>query len=207
VTQALPAGRSAWPPAAAVAAPVVGLAALGLAFNLARLALRLDSGPVWLSLAAFWSLLGVTIAVAWRMGMSPGQVGLQLPRVIPSALGTVMAGAVLVGTAIATGPALHLPGGRQLLAGAVLFGLGTAPAEELLFRGLMYRLLEPRGPARAVLVSSLAFAAVHVPVYGWLSLPPAIAAGLLLGWLRWWTGSLAAPVLVHTVADLALVWL
>jgi len=35
----------------------------------------------------------------------------------------------------------------------------------------------------------------------------AVAAGLLLGWLRWWCNSLAGPWAVHTLADLSLLWL
>ena len=31
--------------------------------------------------------------------------------------------------------------------------------------------------------------------------------GLILGWLRWWSGSLLVPGAVHVFADLAILWL
>ena len=95
-----------------------------------------------------------------------------------------------------------------MLAGLVLFGLGTAPAEEYLFRGVLQGVLSARfGSAIGVSVTALSFALAHVPVYGVASLPVAVAAGLLFGWLRWWTGSLVVPIAVHALADLALLWL
>lgn len=207
MTLSLPASESHRRAAPALLVQVGGLTVVGLLFNLARIGLHLDQGSLRLSLVAFWGLLAITGVCARALGLPPAELGLRRPAALPSLAGGGLALAVLVGAAVMTGPALHIPAGRQLLSGLVLFGLGTAPAEELLFRGVVYRLLEPLGAPAAVFGSAAAFALVHVPVYGWLSLPVAVTAGLLLGWLRWWSRSLAAPVVVHTAADLALVWL
>lgn len=108
------------------------------------------------------------------------------------------------------------PGMHPLLgspAGALPLWLGVvslvAVAEEVLLRGaLMGALL--RGGARpelAVLVAAVAFAALHVPLYGWAAAPLDLAAGVWLGGLRLATGGAAAPALAHTVADVATWWL
>jgi membrane protease YdiL (CAAX protease family) len=48
----------------------------------------------------------------------------------------------------------------------------------------------------------VAFAAIHVPVYGVAVLPIDTAAGLLLGWQRWMTGGWSASGLTHVAANL-----
>ena len=48
---------------------------------------------------------------------------------------------------------------------------------------------------------------LHVPLYGWGSLPLDLAVGVFLGVLRALTGSLAAPAAAHVLADLAGWWL
>jgi len=180
----------------------------GVGFNLIRLQLRLDRGPYLASVVAFLGFGVAALAAAHITGTTRGELGLIRPRWRRLALGGALAAAVMIGMAFATAPLTRLPDFGQLVDGLVLFGLCTAPAEELMFRGLLYALIDRRlGPVAAVAVSSVAFAAAHIPVYGLASLPVAVAAGLLLGWLRWWSGSLAGPWAVHTVADLSLLWL
>ena len=87
-------------------------------------------------------------------------------------------------------------------AGALVMGAVAAVAEEAFFRRLMYAWLERWwGPALAVLVSALAFALVHVPLYGASVLWVDLGAGVLLSWQRWATGSWAAPAATHVVAN------
>jgi membrane protease YdiL (CAAX protease family) len=79
----------------------------------------------------------------------------------------------------------------------VLLALGLAPAlgEELLFRGLVLRLLATRlgGPA-AVLGSAALFGAAHLdPVHG----AAAFFLGAYLGAVAWAGGSVRTPVLCH----------
>lgn len=88
----------------------------------------------------------------------------------------------------------------------------VALPEELFFRGCLHRLLEARFPPTrrwlggglgvALLLSSLAFALVHLPKNGD---PRALATffpGLLFGWLRSATGSIMPSVLVHASSNI-----
>ncbi|MEZ0094920.1 lysostaphin resistance A-like protein [Streptacidiphilus sp. EB129] len=84
----------------------------------------------------------------------------------------------------------------------------VAVAEELLLRGALFEAARAwRGPYAALAVSSIAFALLHVPVYGWRVLPLDLAVGCCLGALRLVTGSVTAPAAAHTLADLAGWWL
>ena len=58
------------------------------------------------------------------------------------------------------------------------------------------------GLARALGVAAVAFALLHVPLYGWSVLPLDLAVGVVLGLLRSWSGTAAAPAVTHVVADL-----
>lgn len=88
----------------------------------------------------------------------------------------------------------------------------VALPEELFFRGFMLGLLERRFPPKrrllggglglALVVSSLAFALIHLPKDGD---PRALATffpGLLFGWMRSATGSILAPTLVHAGSNI-----
>ena len=87
--------------------------------------------------------------------------------------------------------------------GLVLAAVVLAPVtEELMFRGVLLRALEPRGRGMALIVSSLVFTAVHLLGLDlemlWQSalvvLPPIFGLGLLLGWLTQRTGRLAFKI-------------
>lgn len=84
----------------------------------------------------------------------------------------------------------------------------VAVAEEAVLRGALFkRLLEWRGRGAAVAVTTLLFAAMHVPLYGWGAVPVDLAVGLWLGALRLAAGSWQAPAIAHALADLAGGWL
>jgi membrane protease YdiL (CAAX protease family) len=84
----------------------------------------------------------------------------------------------------------------------------VAVAEELLLRAALYEaLMLWRGPYVAIAATALAFAALHVPLYGWSAAPLDLAVGVFLGVLRLLAGSVTAPALTHTLADLAGWWL
>ena len=86
---------------------------------------------------------------------------------------------------------------------AVAASVVAAVAEEVFFRRLVYGWLASSwGAAVAICGSALAFAAIHVPVYGFAVLPIDTAAGLLLGWQRWMTGGWSASGLTHVAANL-----
>jgi membrane protease YdiL (CAAX protease family) len=89
----------------------------------------------------------------------------------------------------------------------------VAVAEEVLLRGALWEaLVRWRGPYTAIVVTAIvvtafAFAALHVPVYGWAVVPLDLAVGVFLGVLRVMAGSVTAPTLTHALADLAGWWL
>ena len=86
---------------------------------------------------------------------------------------------------------------------AVAASVVAAVAEEVFFRRLVYGWLASSwGATVAICGSAVAFAAIHVPVYGFAVLPIDTAAGLLLGWQRWMTGGWSASGLTHVAANL-----
>jgi membrane protease YdiL (CAAX protease family) len=100
----------------------------------------------------------------------------------------------------------HRPGGSFLTWAAVV--TVVAVAEEVFLRGALYEAVASlAGVPVAVVVGALAFAALHVPLYGWHVVPLDFAVGIWLGVLRSATGSAGAPATAHVVADLAGWWL
>jgi membrane protease YdiL (CAAX protease family) len=93
----------------------------------------------------------------------------------------------------------------------VAWGLVTAVVvigEEALVRGALFRALDQAGgPVAAVAVTSIAFALMHVPLYGWQVVPLDLGVGVWLGGLRLATGRVAAPVIAHGLADLSTWWI
>jgi membrane protease YdiL (CAAX protease family) len=87
-------------------------------------------------------------------------------------------------------------------ASAVGLNLVAAVAEEAFFRKFLYGSLLSYGAAGAVVLSSVAFAVVHVPLYGGAVFWVDLGAGLLLGWQRWASGSWAAPAATHAAANI-----
>ena len=104
--------------------------------------------------------------------------------------------------------------GRILSAGhspahatVLLIALNTlaSVAEEALFRRTAFALLLPAGPAVAIAGSALLFGLAHVTVYGWWAFPVDVAAGVVLGWQRWASGTWLVPAATHALADLLVV--
>lgn len=90
----------------------------------------------------------------------------------------------------------------RVTAFGVIASIAAAIAEELFFRRLLYSRLERWGPSAAVVGAAAAFAIVHVPSYGLAAAPLDFAAGLVLGWQRWATGSWTTPAATHVFANL-----
>lgn len=95
----------------------------------------------------------------------------------------------------------------SLQLGLLLAAVVLAPVtEELLFRGVLLRSLEPRGMRFAMVVSSLVFAAVHAigldTSMFWQSalvvLPPIFVLGLVLAWLTQRSGRLGPAIFLHS---------
>jgi membrane protease YdiL (CAAX protease family) len=127
--------------------------------------------------------------------------------------------AVVVG--IGTGVALVVPVLVSVAARGVLpvgaagsfatFGVLTvavAGAEEAFLRGALFDAVTRwRGSNLAVVVAAVAFALLHVPLYGWHAVPLDLAVGVALGAARLLAGSWTAPAIAHIGADLAGWWL
>lgn len=98
-------------------------------------------------------------------------------------------------------PLPEAPAARWLtLAGSVLL---PAVMEELLFRGVVLHALYPAGEKTAVWICALLFMAAHGSLSQWL---PALAAGLLLGAVTFYTGTLRWAVLLH-LCNNVIAWL
>lgn len=132
-----------------------------------------------------------TASVAMLRGSAPAATSRRV--LVPLAVGTV---AVLVARLLA-GPAPALPAGI----GIVALNIGAAVAEEAFFRGFLFARLEPWGVGVAVVVSALAFALLHVPLYGMAAFPVDLGAGLLLSWQRAASGTWTVPAATHAVAN------
>jgi membrane protease YdiL (CAAX protease family) len=80
----------------------------------------------------------------------------------------------------------------------------VACAEEFFLRGAFFDAITAlAGPATAVVAAAVAFALLHVPLYGWPAMPLDLAVGLVLGLARLVSGSATGPALAHTAADFA----
>jgi membrane protease YdiL (CAAX protease family) len=182
----------------------------GLAFLLARPGLEaLPPGARVGLLAAGYTALGLGAAVAVRTPAgrtAAAEARARGPQPPPApATSPRRAGAVLlVGVAAVGGAGLMAGAAPPLPAGALALALSllAAVAEEALFRGALYGLVERWGPALAVGVSAVLFAMVHVPSYGLSAVPVDLGAGLLFGWQRWATGRWTVPAATHAAANL-----
>src|SRR5207249_9172218 len=126
-----------------------------------------------------------------------GPSGATAPSIAPSAAAVLGVGAVLA-TRLVAGPAF----GPTSASVAIPLGVAAAVAEEAFFRRFLYARLESAAAAAAVVVSALLFAAIHVPAYGWGAFPVDLAAGLMLSWQRWASGSWLAPASTHVLANI-----
>jgi len=89
-------------------------------------------------------------------------------------------------------------------AGLVLF-VCVIPGimEEVAFRGLIQHWFHAAvSPRTAIVVSSAMFSAAHFSI---ISAPYLFALGLVLGWLRWKTGSLYPSMIIHFLHNFAVI--
>lgn len=148
------------------------------------------SAPAGLVFAAL--LLALSLAAGTRVRVSPQAVAV-------GALGAVLLCVPVV--LLRLGLPLH---DSQGLARWALVVSVVATAEEVFLRGTLYDAVrESSSEGQAILVGAIAFAALHVPLYGWHVLPIDLAVGLVLGELRRATGTAATPAVTHVAADLA----
>jgi membrane protease YdiL (CAAX protease family) len=175
-----------------------------------------------LLIGAFAAAVVIRVAVAGPAGPGSVRAGLVFAVILGGLAvitrtgvaltrGAVVAG--LVGAAVLVLPVLvaHGIGGRLDATGYATWASATAvvaTAEEAFLRGALYdALARVHGVDVAVVVGAVAFAALHVPLYGWHVLPLDLAVGLALGALRVLTGTWTAPAIAHVGADLIGWWL
>ena len=86
----------------------------------------------------------------------------------------------------------------------IAFCVAAPISEELFARGFLYRgWSESRlGPAGAILLSSIAWTALHLQ-YDWFFFGEVFAIGLLFGYLRYRTGSTLLTIVLHGLNNLA----
>ena len=88
-----------------------------------------------------------------------------------------------------------------LLAFAILVVVGAPIAEEVAFRGMLFASLMKRGvpPEWVIVITALMFSLIHLePV----RIPLLFTIGLVLGYIRWKTRSLGAPIVAHALNNL-----
>jgi membrane protease YdiL (CAAX protease family) len=85
-----------------------------------------------------------------------------------------------------------------LLYNVFLIAVLAAVGEELLFRGLLLRLLfdKTRNVHAAVWISSVIFSAIHLQFYGFF---PRMLLGAYFGYLLWCSKSIWLPILAHFI--------
>jgi len=171
------------------------LVASGCALLVLRpLVLRDGAHPTATLATMFVALLLAGLLWPRRASVPVGPAAAALPVL------AVGVGAFLLGRVLGGG---YAP--QPLALRVVVLGSLAAVAEEAFFRRFVYDALLPGGAALAVFGSAALFAVVHVTVYGWWVLPIDVAAGLVLSWQRWATGSWKVPALTHIVANLLVV--
>lgn len=83
---------------------------------------------------------------------------------------------------------------------ALIVMVGAPIVEEIFFRGLFFSALRKRGlgAVLTIVVTAVAFAAFHLEPVRFLVLLP---TGLVLGWVRWRTGSTGASMVTHGIVN------
>jgi CAAX protease family protein len=78
----------------------------------------------------------------------------------------------------------------------------TPVAEEILFRGFLFRgwLRSPSDAWPVIAVTALLWSLSHVQ-YDWYVISQVFVAGLVLGWLRWASGSTILTILLHALIN------
>lgn len=184
---------------------------------------RVDGRPTTLRrptagllLAVFAFAVGVRVVVAGSDGVQSATAGLVFAALLAGAavvartavpmsmravgLGLAGAAVLCVPVLLTWTPAVQDTTGFARWAAVVSV---VAIAEEVFLRGSLYDAVRGRaGDNGAIAVGAVAFALLHVPLYGWHVLPLDLAVGGLLGELRRVSGTPAAPAVTHVGANL-----
>ena len=206
----------AWALAAAIASTAAGAVALGLLFadsTAATTDLTKDARLFgWLSIVAVVGELAALVVAAKLAGWSAREY---LGLAMPSRREAIFGVAVIAALAIVLDSATWLLG-REVVTpfqveayrsaretGAwlpLLIAIVVAAplGEEIMFRGFLFRgwAQSPRQVWPAIIVISLLWALMHTQ-YDWFGIGQIFIIGLVLGWLRWGSGSTLLTILLH----------
>ena len=133
-----------------------------------------------------WGLLGGLVAL-----VAAGLAAVAMQGFVPD----------LTSAAADAADELEVATGRP---GMVLFAalvmVGAPVVEELFFRGLFFGALRKRGVGAVltIVITAVVFAGFHLEPLRFLVLLP---TGLVLGWVRWRTGSTGAAMLTHGMVN------
>lgn len=202
----------------------LGMAAALVAYNAFLNHSRLASGPLYVPINLAAALLAVLVG-GWA-GLDAQALGLGRPDEPVLTVGLALAGlaAVIAGAFLPGARPLYwdrrvtdLDGREVAYQAAIRVPLGTALAEEVLFRGVLLGLfLAVWDPWPAILASSAAFGLWHVPPsrealrinrvegaarYVGLAVGATTAAGVGLCGLRLLTGAIWGPFLLHAAVN------
>jgi membrane protease YdiL (CAAX protease family) len=165
------------------------------------------AGPAWIAVTA--------IAARWRGWRVADYLALVAPRRSEFAFGFACMAALLIAFDVltyATGrdivPAFMLESYKTARASGslVLFFIAVViigpVTEEIVFRGFLFRGLNASflGLAGTLIVTSIAWALMHVQ-YDALIIAQIFLIGILLGWLRWASGSTLLTISLHVLAN------
>lgn len=91
-----------------------------------------------------------------------------------------------------------------LLINILVIALAAAVGEELIFRGIIQRLIieKTKNIHWGVWISAFIFSAVHMQFFGFL---PRMILGVILGYVFVWSGSIGVPILAHFVNNAVVV--
>ena len=166
------------------------------------------AAPAWIGVSV--------LAARWRKWRARDYLALVPPRRGEIAFGVVFLAVLLIASDLFT-----LLVGREVVPGFMceaylsarnsgslaLFFLAVvivAPiSEEIAFRGFLFRGLNASwlGVSGAIIATSAAWTAMHVQ-YDTFTLAQIFLIGLLLGWIRWASGSTLLTIMLHMVANL-----
>ena len=223
VIEAVAEGRALRPPRWGLWDVVVGaVGTLVLGAGIAALLIAVDASPTYTILVGttvpWLALAGWPIIATLRRGNGPRiDLGLRLTwgdtgwGVLTGFMGLLLAGIAALATqlmvpdvtsaAAEAADELQQSAGRlAITAFALLVMVGAPVVEELFFRGLFFSALRKRGvgPVLTIAITGVVFAGFHFEPTRFLVLLP---TGLLLGWVRWKTGSTGAAMVAHGVVN------
>jgi len=167
------------------------------------------AGPAWIAVSALAARLR-----GWR---PRDYLALVMPR-----RGELLFGIASLGTLLIAFDLLSLALGRdvvpQFMRDAYLSARNSdalvpffiavavvAPVtEEIVFRGFLFRGLSASflGVSGTLIVTAVVWAGMHVQ-YDWFILGQIVVIGLVLGWLRWASGSTLLTIILHMLTNLA----